>query len=235
MFDVITDEKIIDYPYDKEKLLIYSIIHHDTENSRRYLNEVLGHIFFSSVSDLGVIKARAIELTVMVSRAVLDAGADKDKISSMTQRFISAFLVCSTIEEICRSLNDILKRLTQEAFEFAEIRRFDVMSRAITYMKANYMRKLLIIEVAGYVFLSPSYFSKIFKREMKCSFNDYLNYIRVEKSKILLLDSKVSLVEIADRVGFYDQSYLNNTFKKVTGMTPKKFRESGGKLSMKWQ
>jgi len=227
-------QEIIDYPYDKEKLLTYSIIHHDTENSRRYLNEVLGHIFFSSVSDLDVIKARAIELTVMVSRAALDAGADKDKVSGMTQRFISAFFACRTIEEVCRSLNDILIRLTQEAFESAEVGRSYSISKAVAYMKANYMRRLLLSEVAEYVFLSPSYFSKIFSREMNCGFKDYLNYIRVEKSKILLLDHKINLVEIAAATGFYDQSYFNNIFKKATGMTPKKFRETGGIISPKY-
>jgi len=226
-------QKIIDYPYDKEKLLAYSIINHDTENSRRYLNEILGHIFFSSVSDLDVIKARAIELTVMVSRAVLDAGADKEKISGMTQRFISAFFACRTIEEVCRSLNDILIKLTQEAFEFAEVGRSYAISKAVAYMKANYMRKLSLSEVAEHICLSPSYFSKIFKREINYGFKDYLNYIRVEKSKILLLDHKINLVEIADAVGFYDQSYFNNIFKKATGMTPKKFRETSAMLPLK--
>ena len=217
------------YPYDKEKLLIHSIIHNDLENSRKYLNEILGHIFFSSATNLDVIKVRAMELSVMISRAALDGGADHDKISGINERFIHEFFGYQTIEEVCWSLTNILRKFTRETFEFAQIKHIDVISKAVAYVKSNCARKLTLNEVAEYVFLSPSYFSKIFKQEMNCYFKDYVNYIRVEKSKVLLLTEKMSLVDIADSAGFYDQSYFNKVFKKITGVTPKKFREAGGK------
>ncbi|MCL2099192.1 MAG: AraC family transcriptional regulator [Oscillospiraceae bacterium] len=219
----------ISYPYDKEKLLIYSITNSDLENSRKYLNEILGHIFFSSATNLDVIKVRAMELAVMISRAAMDGGADQTKISDINMRFLSEFFNYQTIEEVCWSLTDILKKFTRETFEFAKVKHIDIISKAITYIKSNYMRKLTLNEVAEYVFLSPSYFSRVFKRETDCYFKDYVNYIRVEKSKLLLLTDKMSLVEIADNAGFYDQSYFNKVFKKITGSTPKKFRETGGR------
>ena len=229
---LIRESGYIAYPYDKEKLLIYSIVHNDLENSRKYLNEILGHIFFSSVTNLDVIKVRAMELSVMISRAALDGGADRYKISDINEKFISEFFNYHTIEEVCWSLNDILKKFTRETFEFSKIKHVSVISKAVAYVKSNYMRALTLSEVAGYVFLSPSYFSKIFKREMNCYFKDYVNYIRVEKSKVLLLSDNMSLVDIADNAGFYDQSYFNKVFKKITGVTPKKFRETGGKTPL---
>ena len=223
----------IAYPYDKEKLLIYSILNNDLEDSRKYLNEILGHIFFSSATSLDVIKVRAMELAVMISRAAMDGGADQAKISDINMRFLSEFFNYQTIEEVCWSLNDILKKFTRETFEFSKVKHIDIITKAAAYIKSNYMRKLTLNEVAEYVFLSPSYFSKIFKQEMDCYFKDYVNYVRVEKSKILLLTDKMSLVEIADNAGFYDQSYFNKVFKKLTGVTPKKFRETGGKTPPK--
>ena len=95
------------------------------------------------------------------------------------------------------------------------------------------MRKLTLNEVAEYVFLSPSYFSKIFKEEMNYYFNDYLSYVRVEKSKALLLTERISLADIAANIGFYDQSYFNKVFKKITGITPKKFKECSGQIPPK--
>lgn len=230
---VLRESGYIFYPYDKEKLLIHSIIHNDLENSRKYLNEILGHIFFSSATNLDVIKVRAMELSVMISRAAMDGGADQSKISDINVKFLSEFFNYQTIEEVCWSLTDILKKFTLETFEFSKVKHIDIISKATAYIKTNYMKKLTLNEVAEYVFLSPSYFSKIFKQEMECYFKDYVNYIRVEKSKLLLLTEKTSLVDIADKAGFYDQSYFNKVFKKITGVTPKKFRETGGKAPLK--
>jgi YesN/AraC family two-component response regulator len=70
----------------------------------------------------------------------------------------------------------------------------------------------------------------VFKEEMNYYFNDYLNFTRVEKSKALLLTERISLVDVAEAVGFYDQSYFNKVFKKITGVTPKKFKESSGQI-----
>jgi len=226
-------QSYISYPYDKEKQLSFAIISNDLANTSKYLNEILGHIFFSSANNLDVIKVRAMELSVMISRAALDGGADQSKIFDINIKFLSEFFNYKTIEEVCWALTDILRKFTKETFEFSNVKHVDLISKAISYVKTNYMRKLTLNEVAAYVFLSPSYFSKIFKDEMKYYFNDYLNYVRVEKSKALLLTERISLVDIAANVGFYDQSYFNKVFKKITGVTPKKFKECNGQIPPK--
>ena len=220
----------ISYPYDKEKQLSYAIVSNDLVNSRKYLNEILGHIFFSSANNLDVIKVRAMELSVMISRAALDGGADQSRIIDINIKFLHEFFNYESIEDVCCALTDILRKFTKETFEFSNVRHVDIISKAVSYVKTNYTRKLTLTEVAEYVFLSPSYFSKIFKEEMDVHFNDYLNRVRVEKSKTLLLTERISLVEIAANVGFYDQSYFNKVFKKTTGVTPKKFKEYGGNI-----
>ncbi|HEY8501002.1 MAG TPA: helix-turn-helix transcriptional regulator, partial [Clostridia bacterium] len=60
-------------------------------------------------------------------------------------------------------------------------------------------------------------------------FNTYLNYIRIEMSKKLLSDPSIAIVDISNLVGFEDQSYFSKVFKKMTGQSPKKFREQGKK------
>jgi len=223
----------ISYPYDKEKQLSYAITSNDLVNTGKYLNDILGHIFFSSANNLDVIKVRAMELCVMISRAALEGGADQSKIFDINIKFLSEFFNYSTIEDVCWALNDILRKFTKETFEFANVKHVDLISKAVSYVKTNYMRKLTLNEVAAYVFLSPSYFSKIFKEEMNYYFNDYLNNVRVEKSKALLLTERINLVDIAANVGFYDQSYFNKVFKKITGVTPKKFKECNGQIPPK--
>lgn len=223
-------QSYMSYPYDKEKQLSYAIVNSDLANSKKYINEILGHIFFSSANNLDVIKVKAMELSVMISRAALDGGADQSKIFDINIKFLSEFFNYGTIEEVCWSLTDILRKFTKETFAFSNVKHVDLISKAVSYVKSNYMRKLTLLEVAEYVFLSPSYFSKVFKEEMNYYFNDYLNFTRVEKSKVLLLTERIGLVDVAEAVGFYDQSYFNKVFKKITGVTPKKFKEANGQV-----
>ena len=91
------------------------------------------------------------------------------------------------------------------------------------------MKKIALEDVAEHVFLSPSYFSKIFNEELSSNFSKYLNKVRIEQAKRLLLSSSASLIEISNLVGFDDQSYFSKVFKKLTGVTPGKYREARGK------
>ena len=92
------------------------------------------------------------------------------------------------------------------------------------------MNKISLDEIAKEGFLSSSYLSKLFKTEMKINLSVYINNVRVEKSKLLLLDSSLSIVEVATMVGFEEQSYFSKVFKSITGVSPGKFRQLKGHI-----
>ncbi len=73
------------------------------------------------------------------------------------------------------------------------MKHVDVIYKAIDYIKRNFMKKISLKDVADYVMLSPSYFSKLFKDEMNSNFNQFLNMIRIERSKSVLLDNSIPL------------------------------------------
>lgn len=218
-------DSFVPYPYDKEKQLIYAIQTGNSTEARKYLNEILGHIFFASADNLNAIKIRAMELCVLISRAALDGGADMNNIYQYNLQFMSDFYELQNIDEVCFALNEILKHFTKETFSFAEVKHVDLLSKAVSFIRTNYMHKISLDDVSEYIYLSPSYLSKIFKEELGTNFNNYLNSVRIEKSKILLLSEQLSIFEISELVGFFDQSYFNKVFKRTTGMTPKKYRE----------
>ena len=76
------------------------------------------------------------------------------------------------------------------------------------------------------VYLSPAYFSRIFKKETGATFNSFLNEVRIEKSKALLRNNDLKMVDIALMVGFESQSYFTKVFKKITGISPLQYRYS---------
>ena len=77
--------------------------------------------------------------------------------------------------------------------------------------------------------MSKTYLSTLFKKETGYSISEYINGIRVDRARSLLVNSDIAIVEIARMCGFEDQSYFTKVFRKTTGITPKKCRESRGK------
>jgi len=63
---------------------------------------------------------------------------------------------------------------------------------------------------------------------MKCNFTAYVNRLRIDQSKSLLRETNIPLVDIAGMVGYEDQSYFTKVFRKITGTSPGKYRESRG-------
>jgi two-component system response regulator YesN len=224
------DNNFESYPIEKERELLSLIALGDKAGAQKVLNEIFGHIFFSTGGNFEVIKARVLELIVLLSRAALEGGADVEQIFGLNYKYLNEIHDFKTIEELTYWLSKIMTRFTDLVFNLTDIKHVDVIYKAIDYIKRNYMKKITLEEVASYVYLSPSYFSKVFKEEMKVNFNTYLNYIRIETSKKLLLDDSIVLVDLSNLVGFEDQSYFSKVFKKMTGVSPGKYRESRGQI-----
>lgn len=95
---------------------------------------------------------------------------------------------------------------------------------AQAYAAAHYGRRLTLCEVAEVVHLSKNYFSSLFRAQMGMTFTQYVNLLRVEKSKEYLRGTGLPIVEVMTRVGFEDQSYFSKVFKQATQLSPGQYR-----------
>lgn len=215
-----------EYPVKTEKKLLESIADSDKPKAQKLLNELLGHILFSSGGDFDRIKSKTHELLVMISRGAIDAGASTDKVLQMNHRFWRQAQSVIDIDGLCLLLSDVMNRYIDSIFDFSDKKNIDVMHRAVEYMNEHYTGKITLEDVAKVVYMSSTYFSKVFKREMGCSFSTYLSQLRIEKSKQLLLQDDVRMADIVEMVGFEDHSYFTKVFKRVVGVSPKYFRKN---------
>ncbi|MDD2457243.1 MAG: PocR ligand-binding domain-containing protein [Eubacteriales bacterium] len=225
------EPELLDYPMAKEEQLLERIESGDKDGARQILNEILGHIFFSSSGSIEVMRARVVELVVLLSRAAIRGGADTAQIFGLNYTYLGKIYSFRNIDEIAFWLSGVMNRFSEQVFSLAHVKHADVIYRAVDYVRKHYAHKVTLEETAALVYLSPAYFSRIFKDEMKVNFNIYVNQVRVEAAKKLLLNDSVPLIDIANQAGFDGQSYFSKVFKKMTGVTPGKFRESRGRLS----
>lgn len=99
------------------------------------------------------------------------------------------------------------------------------VKRAMNYIQAHYKEDITLDKVISHLNLNKSYFCTLFKRETGVTFTQYVNLIRIEKSKRQLLKDNKSVLDIALSVGFTNQNYYTITFKRLTNMTPMEFRK----------
>ena len=93
------------------------------------------------------------------------------------------------------------------------------------YIETHYYEKITLDQLAEMVYLSPAYLSRIFKKETGTTFNDYLIQVRIGKAKNLLHHKDLRVTDIAEAVGFDDQSYFTKVFRRIVGVTPLKYRQ----------
>ena len=217
------------YPFQTEKALLASIAALNKEMAGQYLNELFGYIFLFSGGNFAEMKSRIYELLALISRSAVDAGACPDETFRLNHNFYQKAAGIQHIDELCFLLTELMNKYIDSLFSFSSVKNVDVVSKAIYYMRRNCQRKIALDDVAKHVYLAPTYFSKVFKQEMGQSFSTYLNWLRIEKSKGLLLGSGLKLVDVANFSGFEDQSYFTKVFKKTTGMSPGEFKKSGGR------
>lgn len=97
---------------------------------------------------------------------------------------------------------------------------------AINYIENNYKEKISLKALSAYVNISTYHFSRIFKKETGYSPYEYIIKTRIDKAKIMLKKTRMSIKEIAFEVGFNCESNFVDSFHRSVNQTPKSFRDT---------
>ena len=106
-----------------------------------------------------------------------------------------------------------------------QTRRERIAKEAKRFIESHYAEPLTLDVVSESVFLSPSYFSSLFKEYTKINFTEYLTRVRIEKAKELLEGLDLNITEVAGKAGYEDPNHFSQVFRKVTGLSPSQYRK----------
>lgn len=94
----------------------------------------------------------------------------------------------------------------------------------IAYIKEKYQYSITIKEIASKLYMHPVYLGQLFKKTTGQYFNDYVHQIRLDEAQRLLNTTEKKVYVIALEVGYKDNDYFVQQFKKRAGVTPSQYR-----------
>lgn len=105
-----------------------------------------------------------------------------------------------------------------------------VVAQAESFMQRNLYRSLKRAEIAAAVNLSEPHLGRLFRATIGRSIIDRLVELRIEQAQMLLLESSMSVTQVASAVGITSFSYFSKVFRRLVGLSPSDFRRAGGRV-----
>lgn len=157
-------------------------------------------------------------------RNYVDSLLDKLMFENDTPDILSTAFIKAGLVEL------LLFIIRCKEYEDNVIKEIDVDNRKIqevaTYIFEHYTENILLEDVADKFDMSKSFLSKRFKTATGFGFKEYIINLRIQNACRLLLETDKSITDIAFECGFNDSNYFGDSFRKIKGISPRKYRKN---------
>jgi len=102
----------------------------------------------------------------------------------------------------------------------------NVIVSAKQYIAEHFREDIDRNDVASVIFITPNYLSKKFRDETGMNLREYINQLRIDEAKRLLLSTNMTISEISNEIGYDNSSYFSTVFRKICGVSPVQWREA---------
>lgn len=214
-------------PFEKE-FEFYDCVKSGDVNSVERLMTPLGSSGTGMLSPdpLRNLKYHFIITIALITRFCVEGGMEMETAYTLSDLYILKADKCVYEKDIHSLHKEAVLEFTRQMNKLAH---FNVYSKpvimAMDYIYDNLHSKLSETDIAEYVSLSPSYISRLFKKEVGVTICTYIAVKRVETAQNMLKYSDYSPVDIGNYLAFTSHSHFISVFKKYTGMTPNEFRK----------
>lgn len=203
--------------------LASAVIHKSKQDAYSWIDTAYGQLLKDHTTKPSTVRNFTVEALFTIINATKTVGMDlsgyienKDLYKSITS--------LSTIHELVIWLKATVQEIIDQfhMYESNESRLYD---RMLAYVQSNYAKDLNLKTIANELHSNPAYLGQLFKKEAGQSFTSYLNSIRVQKAKELLINSKFKINEVSEKVGYFNVNYFYTVFKKLTGFSVMEFKD----------
>lgn len=211
-----------------EKRLLQAINNNDSEEAKKIIDEIFEKLLSKEDYSDRFIKDYLISLNGMVY-LICVYNDDDDNLYDNRIKFSKIFESCLDIKDLQKCSRKMVENyLSANQDDLLETSNATV-NDAIVFMCENLEKELTLGIVADHVHISKSYLSSLISKYAGYSFPNLLAEIRIHQAMVLLETSNIPISVVSCRCGFNSQSYFCLNFKKITGQTPSRYRNSKAK------
>lgn len=171
-------------------------------------------------------KDRAIYFITLVTHAAMEGGLDPSTAYSINSLYVQQVEASQTQPAVSQAVFGGIKEACNKVYAICKYNTDNpTINRAISFINEHLREKINSKSIAKELRLAPGYISMRFKKKTGIDLPAFINTQKVNEAKRLLTFTDKSLTDISNYLSFSSQSYFQNIFKKITGITPKKYRE----------
>ena len=221
------DDYAFRHSYHDEQLLMQAIREGRAEDAVRLAERMDGDAGRLSREDVRHRLNLAIVGIALCARAAIEGGVAPETAYRLSGYYINKCDEAQDPAHILHHRNRAIEELTGRVAEkLQKPRTSGYVDKCRDYVRKHYREKIYLEDIAASIGVSPTYLSRLFKKETGTCLQDFINEERVFRAANLLLYSDLPLPEIAHYVGFPNQSYMGKIFKKLKNMTPRAYRDA---------
>lgn len=179
-----------------------------------------------SDDDLRNLKYHLIITVALITRICIEGGMEMEVAYNLSDIYIRSIDKCRSADEVNILHRELVDDYTQRMNIIGKANRYPkAITICLDYIYDNLHTKISLDDLAKKAGLSPPYLSRLFKRETGVTVSEYIMRKRVEAAANMLRYSEYSVLEISEYLCFSSESYFIQVFRRITGDTPKVYRE----------
>ena len=218
------DYEDVAYPYDIETKLIEKLKTAKTEQLLELIDTLFENWQLDDNFDSMMVKSRILELLGVLSRSAVEAGAKYIDISPLNYKYTQQLFKVNTISGLKKWLYSLVIKFIEKIDEVEDQEKEKIIYYGVKYIQSNFTDDISLTDAATAASLSVHYFSRLFKKEMGCTFKEYLTELRMKEAKKKLKNRDENISNIAKDIGYNNPGYFSKVFKKYEGMPPSDYR-----------
>lgn len=174
-------------------------------------------------------KTSLVVFTSIVCRAAMEGGLSPEEAYSLGDSYIQTIESSQSLGELTPlgliMYDDFVRRVHRCR---ANPRLSPHIRKCCDYIERNLDKKIQAKDLAALAGYTEYYLTRKFREETKFSVNDYIKFARVDRAKVLLRSTSLSVQEISEQLGFGTRNYFSRIFQEIVGCTPGNFRAARG-------
>lgn len=210
--------------YDSEKKIMNYLETCDFDSLRKELEALVIHMKKTeNISNDNILMVFN-QLIGSTIKYMVEHNLDTNSLLGMNESIYSIIANLDTLDDIKSYLLKVYQSIIEYTSANQENGENNYCEQFMRYLKDHYKEELIFEEVADKIGISYSYLRRIVKETTGKSILDNMNSMRIEEVKRLLLHTNLSIVEIAEEVGYHNAQSLCRFFKKFEGINPTEFK-----------